>query len=222
MGSEIILDGQKYPVRLDKAQVRTWHDHGMSFVGKKNTWRRVKTPNLVILHWTGGENSADTTYHTLLQRSLGVTFCISRSGDIYQFLDPVQYDPRDTDGEMGLRSISIEITNYGFRMPRQVIPSRGRVRPIDMEFIHGQKVPCARFFPIQIFSVAVLLKTLCSVLSIPLAFPREKDGSLALRLLRPEERRTFRGVIGHFHKTTNKFDPGFDLLRRLDPLEVRL
>lgn len=191
----------------------------MSFVGKKNTWKRVKTPNLVILHWTGGENSAATTYHTLLHRSLGVTFCIDRGGDIYQFLDPLLYDPRDTDGEMGLRSISIEITNYGFRMPKQPIPSRGRVRKIDMEFIHGQKVPCARFFPDQIHSALALARVLCGALSIPFALPREKDGTLALRLLRPEERRSFRGIIGHFHKTTDKFDPGFHILREIERAE---
>jgi hypothetical protein len=214
---KIILDGKEY---LVGAPVKTWEDHGMSFVGKKNTLKRELRPDVIIWHWTGGENSAETTYNTLLNRSLGVTFCINRDGIIYQFLDPVLYDPRDTDGQIGRRSISLEIASYGFRLKGQPLPSKGKDRIVDDEIIHGAKVRCARFFPDQLDSVAALTKVLCTVLGIPLVFPREPSGEIALRVLTPKEQRAFQGVMGHFHKTTKKYDPGFHIFRELGHLEA--
>jgi len=187
----------------------------MTFVGKKNTRERELHPDLIIWHWTGGENSAETTYHTLINRNLGVSFCIDREGVIYQFIDPVKYDPRDTGGQMGRRSISIEVANYGFRTKGQKVPNRGKDRILDEERIHGVKLMCARFFPCQIDSIAALTRVLCSELGIPLDFPREVNGDIAFRALTKEERRAFKGVIGHFHKTRQKYDPGFHVFREL-------
>ena len=187
----------------------------MTFKGKKNTWKRELPPDLVIWHWTGGENSAATTYHTLINRNLGVTFCIDREGVVYQFIDPVKYDPRDTGGRMGRRSISIEVANYGFRLKGQNVPMRGRDRVVDEERIHGVRLNCARFYSSQIQSIARLTKVLCSELGIPLDFPREPNGEIAFRLLTKSERRGFKGIIGHFHKTDQKYDPGFHLFRQL-------
>lgn len=192
----------------------------MTFVGKKNTWKRELPPDLIIWHWTGGENSAATTYNTLINRSLGVTFCIERDGTIYQFLDPVLYDPRDTGGQMGRRSISLEVANYGFRLKGQRIPTRGKDRILDDERIHGVKLRCARFFPDQINSIAALTKVLCVELGIPMVFPREPDGSIAFRELSRQEKRVFQGIIGHFHKTDQKYDPGFHIFRELEYLEA--
>jgi N-acetylmuramoyl-L-alanine amidase len=214
---KIILDGKEVEVG---APVLTYRDHGMTFVGKKNTLKRELRPDVIIWHWTGGENSAETVYHTLINRNLGVTFCIDRNGVIYQFLDPILYDPKDTEGKVGRRSISLEIANYGFRMKGQPIPTRGKDRILDDEVIHRTKVRCARFLPDQITSVAALTKVLCAELGIPLAFPREPSGEIALRVLTPKEQRAFKGVMGHFHKTTEKFDPGFHIFRELGHLEA--
>ena len=192
----------------------------MTFKSKRGTTRRALKPNLIIWHWTGGENSAQTTYHTLINRNLGVAFCIDRQGVIYQFLDPVLYDPKDTGGRMGRRSISIEVANYGFRARGQRIPTRGRDRATDEERIHGVKVSCARFYPQQVESIAALTKVLCAELEIPLVFPREPTGQVAFRELDSEEKYVFRGVIGHFHKTDHKYDPGFQIFRDLEHLEV--
>jgi hypothetical protein len=202
------------------APVRTWEDHGMTFVGKQNTWKRELPPDVILWHWTGGENSAETVYHTLINRSLGVTFCVDRDGVIYQYLDPVLYDPKDTGGEIGRRSISLEIVNYGFRLKGQPIPSKGKDRILDDEVIHGAKVRCARFFPDQLTSVAALTKVLCSELGIPMTFPREPDGKLAFRVLSKKEQRAFKGIMGHNHKTTQKYDPGWNIFRELQHLEA--
>lgn len=220
MAGDVILGGKKYAVDAP-VKVLTWEDHGLTFAGAVNTRRRVQKPDLIVWHWTGGENSAFTTYQTLMQRDLGVSFCIERGGDIYQFCDPVVWDPQDMGGASGKRSISIEVANYGFQLRGGPGPARGLDRQVIVERIHGARVRCASFYPIQVSALASLTKTLCDALGIPLRFPREADGSIALRLLRAKELRGFSGIIGHFHKTDQKYDPGFQIFRDLGSLEQR-
>jgi hypothetical protein len=228
VAGKIILDGQEFEVG---APVKTWHEHNMTFDKAPHVQPRQIDPDLIIWHWTGGENGASSCYGTLLNRGLGVTFFIDRDGvaptdddpgvpsTIYQYCDPVLWDPKDTGGGMGRRSISLEVANYGFRMRNQPIPRRGRDRVIDEERIHGVKVSCARFYPQQINAIAALTKVLCHTLDIPMAYPREDDGALMLREMPNKLKRTFAGIIGHFNKTTHKFDPGFHLFRELEHLE---
>lgn len=221
---EIILAGKRCPVG---APVKLWSDFDppLTFVGKKNTVKRTVPPDLIIWHWTGGENGPETIWNTLINRNLGVSFAIDRDGDenmpstIYQYLDPLEWDPRDTGGQMGKRSISIEVANYGFRGKGQRIPTRGRDRIVDEERIHGVKLRVARFYPQQVNAIAALTKVLCLECGIPLKFPREADGTLALRELTNPEKRRFKGVISHFHKTDQKYDAGFWLHRELEHLE---
>jgi len=215
MGS-IILDGKEVPCG---AVVKAWKEHGMTFEGKERTVRRTKKIDLVIWHWTGGENSARTTYNTLIRRRLGVSFCIDVDGVVWQYLDPVKHDPYDVGGSMGRRGISIEVANYGFVLRNKKPPKKGRGRPTDKERIHGVRLNVARFWPEQVSAIAALTKSLCVGLGIPLRFPRESDGSLALRELTRKEKRNFTGIIGHFHKTKQKYDPGFQIFRDLNYLE---
>lgn len=199
--------------------VKGWEETGMTFAGKANTIKRVGKPNLIIWHWTGGENPASGMYTTLITRRLGVEFCIDRDGVIWQFVDPLVHDPQDTSGKIGHRSVSIEIVNYGFVPKGELIPPKGRDRILDDDTIHGVKLRVARFWPDQLTAVENLTKALCESLNIPRKFPREKNGDLALRLLTPNEQKTVTGIIGHFHKTTEKYDPGFHIFRTLQRLE---
>ena len=214
----IILGGKEIDIEVP---VINYKEHGMDFDHKKKTWKRKVDPSLIIWHWTGGENSAQTTYHTLVQRDLGVSFCIDRQGVVYQYLDPVLYDPRDVGGHLGLRSVSIEVANYGFRFKGQKKPTRGQDREIDTEVIHGINLDCARFYPDQINSLVKLTRTLCCDLGIPLKFPRESNREIAYRKLLPKEIKDFKGIIGHFHKTRKKYDPGFQIFRDLEYLEQK-
>jgi len=213
----IILDGKK---RECKSTVKTWEEHGMTFEGKANTCKRVEKPSLIIWHWTGGENPASTVYETLIRRRLGVEFCIDIEGIIWQFVDPLLWDPQDTSGAEGHRSISIEIVNYGFAWKKSEVPVKGRDRIVDNETIHTNKLRVARFWPDQITAVENLTITLCDSLNIPKKFPKDKNGKTALHVLTPEEQKNFTGIMGHFHKTTQKFDPGFHIFKVLEHLEA--
>jgi N-acetyl-anhydromuramyl-L-alanine amidase AmpD len=54
-----------------------------------------------------------------------------------------------------------------------------------------------------------LIATLNRVLpGIRLDYPRNKDKQLLTRALTPEQLAQFEGVLGHFHVTTRKTDPG--------------
>lgn len=213
---QIIIGGKKIEC---EGEVSTWEETGMTFAGKANTIKRIGKPNLIIWHWTAGENPASGTYTTLITRRLGVEFCIDEDGVIWQFVDPLVHDPQDTSGKIGHRSISIEVANYGFAPKGALIPPKGRGRIVDDETIHGIKLRVARFWPDQLKAIENLTRALCDTIGIPKKFPREKDGSIALRLLTLAEQKTVTGIIGHFHKTTDKYDPGFHVFRTLAHLE---
>lgn len=226
---EIILEGKLYQVG---APVLVWHDHKMTWTKQPNVVARVIDPSLIIWHWTAGENSPQGFYGTLNNRGLGITFYVTRGVDeetgepmkiapIIQYVDPMIYDPRDTGGGMGRRSISIEIANFGFLPLGKKKKGRGSDRILDRVRIHGQRLDVARFYPQQIIAVAALTKVLCQVLDIPMVFPREADGSIMHREMTNSEKRSFKGIIGHFHKTDKKADPGYYIFDELGYLEAR-
>jgi len=216
---EIILDGKKVAV---DAPVVTWEDHGMTWTKPPNVVARELPPDLIIWHWTGGENSPEGFYGTLNNRGLGITFYITREGYIYQYADPVIYDPKDTGGGMGRRSISLEIANYGFLWPTGKLKTgRGADRVVDQGVtVHGTIYNIARFYDHQITTVAALTKVLCRELEIPMVFPREADGSILHREMTNKEKRGFKGIIGHLHKTNQKVDPGYHIFDELGHLEA--
>jgi hypothetical protein len=208
----IILNGQKH----DVAGVTTKNyidDHHMGFKGKPGTIPRLAPPNIIIWHWTGGENPAATVYNTLIGRGLGVEFCVDRDGVVWQFVDPIKFDPKDTGGGIGHRAISIEIVNFGFMPGGQIPKGKGADRPCIEETIHGSKVAVSSFYAVQLKAVFNLTRTLCDLIGIPAKIPTEKNGSPALRVLTPAEQRPYTGIMGHFHKTTEKYDPGFQIFR---------
>lgn len=212
----IILDGKEHNV---DAKTCLWDAHNMTWRRTPNVTSRELDPDLIIWHWTGGENSAETFYSTLNNRDLGITFYVDREGVIWQFVDPEVYDPRDTGGRMGRRSISIEIANYGFRRKVKHIPKRGRDRVTDDIMIHGMRLTVARFYDHQIKSVAALTKRLCAALDIPMKFPRDSTGKISHSEMPNRDKRHFSGIIGHYHKTNQKTDPGFHLFDELGHLE---
>lgn len=227
-----ILNGRLCDV---DAPVKTWYDHGMCFNEASRTLPRRQKPDIIMLHWTGGDNGPRCVYDTLVHRGLGCTYVIDREPDknhnettwseqlacIYQMADPVLYDPRDTGGLIGKRSVSLEIINYGFRFRNQTIPRKGRDRNVNVETIHGKRLNVAQFYPHQVRTVAALIKTLCRELDIPLRFPREKDGSLIERVMTIKEQHNWTGIMMHFQKTTKKTDPGLWLPRQLGHMEER-
>jgi len=220
---DIILNGKNVQVG---APVVTWEKHGMTWAKAPNVLPRQSDPDLIIWHWTGGENSPEGFYGNLNNRNLGITFYVTREivdgyAVIYQYVDPCVWDPKDTGGVMGRRSISLEIASYGFLWPTgKTKTGRGSDREVVKGLrVHGVKYDVARFYPAQVRSVAALTKALCVELSIPMRVPREADGSLMRREMKNVEKRNFKGIIEHAHKTNMKVDCGYLLVEELEYLE---
>jgi N-acetyl-anhydromuramyl-L-alanine amidase AmpD len=61
----------------------------------------------------------------------------------------------------------------------------------------------------QYDSLIKLTATLCKVLpNIECDYPRDEDGKLITKALTEEQQKDYRGLIGHYHVTTQKSDPG--------------
>ncbi|MCA8981535.1 MAG: N-acetylmuramoyl-L-alanine amidase [Planctomycetes bacterium] len=75
--------------------------------------------------------------------------------------------------------------------------------------IHGADYMQYDFTPEQYESLIKLIAGVSRVLPrIAADAPRGADGQLLTRVLTDEEYENFSGVIGHYHLTTNKIDPG--------------
>lgn len=209
--SGLILNNACVPCAVP---VHNWLDHGMQFmVGRGARRRRVeKVPlELGVAHWTGGENPPETMFRVLQRRELGVEFAIDRDGTVYQFADPVLVDTFDA-GYVNKRSWGCEIVNYGYRGKLSMVPRRGRDRETYTDTIHGRRREMARFASEQVDSFIALAEAIHGHLEIPLCVPTEPNGELLRRAMSRGEMKSFSGIVGHYHVTDRKLDPGTDLL----------
>lgn len=123
-------------------------------------------------------------------------FVIDNDGSIVQLADPLLWRAWSAC-EHDSGRIAIDLSNacdliYATRYtPR---------RPVLEQVIHGAKVLWLAPYPVQVDSLAALVRLLCRVVGIPAAVPLRADGSADLRLLSPVPD----GVIGHLHCQTNK------------------
>jgi len=210
-GNEIIVGNLRVEV---SAPVLTWHQHKMQFIEGEGARRRhpKQKIDLIVLHWTGGEATARQTFKVLTGRELGVEFVIDRQGLIWQFADPARIDTFDA-GPVNPRSVGIEMTNYGFRRPNTPVPRHGRVRPLWRQLLNGRQREFASFFPAQVDSAVHLCDALCRVLpAVPRRIPRDKRGAVLKRTMTRSELREYSGILGHFHVSRRKSDPGTDLM----------
>jgi N-acetylmuramoyl-L-alanine amidase len=75
--------------------------------------------------------------------------------------------------------------------------------------INGRQLNQYEFTEEQYESLIKLTATLCRVLPrIEPDYPRDADGNLRMTILTDEEMASFSGLLGHWHITTAKVDPG--------------
>lgn len=92
--------------------------------------------------------------------------------------------------------------------------------------IHGKLMAQYDFTNEQYRALAKLVATVCTVLpEIKLEFPREADGLVAARELSAAELADFHGIVGHYHLTKQKQDPGpafdWERLKREATIQLR-
>ncbi len=171
------------------------------------------------------------------RRGLSVHFLLDVDGTLYQTLDlkerawhagkandrsvgveiaQIGAYPRPDDPALtawyardagGLRvRFPASIEDPGLRTPGYVPrPARGE---LFSGVVQGRHLYQYDFTEAQYRSLAHLLAALNRILRIPLRVPRAPSGRILDHALDPEELAGFEGVVGHWHVTTRKIDPG--------------
>lgn len=223
----IVAGGRRIPCAVP---VVPWTEHGMSFPGL----RPRKRTDLVVTHWTGAENPAATMFGSLRRKGFSVHFFIGAAGDVWQFNDCDAFAAHAKG--MNDRSVGIEIQNRA----DGVADRHGIKRALAKEVIHGREFVYTMFTPEQVHSALSVVASVCEAYGLPMQVPMEPvkrakkadeikaDGSaqhimrVIPRQLTDAEFKSFRGVVGHFHKTdVSKQDAGLALLRAVAALEPR-
>jgi len=190
---EMIVRGHPLAVPFD---VHTWYTTGLAFSG---LGMRSSTQT-VGLHWTGGEGDAAGVHRTLTARRLSVQFYIAYDGSVYQFCDASSRAAHI--GTENARCVGIEIANRASTVDDPKHP-----RETYADTVHGRTFKASYFTPAQVASAKALTTALCAAYGLPYVSP---DAHTALD---PVALRSFRGVVGHYHVTVRKNDPGTRLLR---------
>lgn len=193
--------------------------------------------DLFVLHYDvcGTSRQCFKVLHDL--RGLSVHFMLDLDGTIYQTLDLKErawHAGSGNDRSIGIEIANIGaypdmktlekwygrdernrpivtlpawMGDGGLRSPG-FIARPARPEPVAGE-IHGRRYLQYDFTPQQYAALGKLTATLCRVLPrIKPQFPREPDGRIATRVLTDPELARFSGILGHYHLTTDKIDPG--------------
>ncbi len=192
--------------------------------------------DLFVLHYDAVGLSS-TCASALNNRGLSVHFMVDLDGTIYQALDVVDtawharhansrsvgveiahigaYPPgpsplddwyvRGKDGlQLDLRpgSVREQLSNPRYRT--------GPARPSKVSGrIHGRYLEQPDFTPEQYASLAALTRGLLEIFPrLRADYPRDRSGRLRRDVLSRREFDNFRGLLGHWHVTEDKIDPG--------------
>ncbi|HEY0609029.1 MAG TPA: caspase family protein, partial [Chitinophaga sp.] len=193
----------------------------------------------IVLHLTAGNLRSDMQSLTTQNRHVSVAFVVARDGTIYQLFPSAFWSGhlgkgignQGTGNSQDKASIGIEISNYGYLVPREgkleTIYSRvkdqqtGKVSPVDLYCSQDdtdayRKIDqpfrdqshYASFTPQQIESTIILLRYLTAKFNIPRAFlPEDKRYTTTNDVL------GFKGIVSHInYRTSGKWDigPAFD------------
>lgn len=207
---------------------------------RSNYYHEVKHPKQrIVLHFTAGNVRSDMQSLTKQNRHVSVAFVIGRDGTIYQLFHSGYWSGhigpgignQGTGNSQDKATIGIEISNYGFLVPRDGVletiysrvknPETGVVSPpdpyctlstteaynkIDTPF-RGQSF-YASYTPEQVESTIILLRYLTAKYDIPRQFlPEDK------RFLATNDVLSFKGIVSHInYRTSGKWDigPAFD------------
>lgn len=162
------------------------------------------------VHYTGAENPAHVVVENLRRKALSTSFTIE-GHVITQHADlaTITYDSGKANGW----TRGVEVICRGTAPP---LPDHPRVEYIAQ--VHRRAFRFLRFTPAEMNALDQLAHGVCAVFGIPWRFPVDEHGSLLRRELTPLEKQTFTGVLGHFHLSSGKIDPGpqplLDLMAR--------
>jgi len=198
-GKEVLIEWDQV-VRFDKG--------GPGYESANYKKRSKRHPRMFAVHWDACINTQQMIDVTK-ERGLSVHFGIDNDGTIYQLLDTkdIAWHARG----INTHSVGVEIANpVKAKFNKRYKEKQQPLRPvINDDEIHGRKLkPYLGFYPIQVEALKALTKAVCTAHNIHLEAPLNKDGSLVRGVEKRVVNGTFKGVLGHYHLTSEKTDPG--------------
>ena len=203
----LILDGKRY---TGATEVYNWHDTGLeTVIGGNNKPRNGREIDLFVVHWTGGYGDAGQLFRVLNKRRLGVEYFIDYAGRVVQYCDPIVVNTADA-GYVNPRSVGVEVQCRGY-------PPKPGGRVINgqeaySDRIRGRRIKMLDFTDAQKEALDDLISAhQCAdhrLLTIPRSIPRDDRGRILKETMTRREVRNYSGVIGHYHISENKTDPG--------------
>ncbi|MEZ6183614.1 MAG: peptidoglycan recognition family protein [Planctomycetota bacterium] len=186
----------------------------------------------VVVHYDAAWTSRNCFKVLHDQRGLSCHFLLDLDGTLYQTLDLTERARHA--GAANDLSVGIEIAHPGVLasdtiraaysqdatgavldlgpfagdLPPGFVARPARPDPVE-GLIHGKPYAQYDFTEAQYETLAALVGALAELFPrMPLEVPRDPGGEILWRVLTPEELASFRGVIGHYHVSVHKQDPG--------------
>jgi N-acetyl-anhydromuramyl-L-alanine amidase AmpD len=159
-----------------------------------------------ILHHDGCASAAMCFNVLHNERGLSCHFLMDNDGTIYQTMDLslMAYHA----GGFNTHSVGIEICNRGdAKRDPYYYSKKNQKRETTTVRIHGHIYQCFQYTPGQMDAMQALVKAVNRALpNVPLEYPQDTPGHQAWGEL-PNVAQ-FAGVLGHYHTTRRKWDPG--------------
>jgi N-acetylmuramoyl-L-alanine amidase len=163
----------------------------------------------VVIHYDAAGSSRRCFDVLHDNRGLSSHFLIDMDGTIYQTLDVVERARHA--GQANDRSIGIEIANVGAYSSDKELKShrRGARSAPVVGRVQNRRLHQYRFTDAQYDALIELIAALRSALPrIRLDVPRSSSGQYVDTVLSQAELQRFRGILGHYHVSDHKVDPG--------------
>lgn len=204
----IICNGKKVPIEWSK--VVLWNEEGGLKCEEEQYRKRLRPrkPRMFVIHWDVCLSSRSMA-KVLKDRGLSVHFAIDNDGTIYQLMD-TQHVAWHAKG-VNNHSVGVEISNaVHLRFQKEYQALGFPKRPFVLkDVVHGKEMkPYTGFYPEQVRALKALTKALHKGLGIPYKTPLDSNGNLLRAVDKRVVGRTFAGVVGHYHITKEKRDPG--------------
>lgn len=171
----------------------------------------------IVLHYDAAGTSRRCFEVLQDERGLSAHFLLDVDGVLYQTLDVAERARHA--GPANDRSVGIEIANIGaYPNPAALAAARKRSATPGKKdrpqtpvtgYVQGRRLHQFRFTDAQYRALIRLIRTLRRALpGIKAVYPESADGGVATTVLPPGPRKRFSGVLGHYHVSPKKVDPG--------------
>lgn len=202
----IVCNGEEVEIEWD--QVIRFDKTGPSYEPNNYRSKKKRKPQMLVAHWDACLSTSQMIDVTK-KRGLSVHFGIDNDGTIFQLLDTKEVAWHAKG--INTKSIGVEIANpVKIRYNKRYKDKGQQPRtPVYGDVIHGKEVtPYLDFYPVQVEAFKALARAVCKAHNIPFLAPLDRNGKLIRGVDKRVAGRSFKGIVGHYHSTARKTDPG--------------